>query len=503
MNKEILTMVEIVSNEKGVAKEIIFQALEAALASATKKRHREYIEARVAIDRETGDYLTFRCWEIIDDDALLDVPSRQIFLSAALQRDPSAAVGGYVEESMPSVGYGRIAAQVARQVIVQKVREAERARMVAVYKDRVGEMLSGIIKRVDRSGVSVDLGDNVEGFIPRERLLPREQIRPGDRIRAWLYQVESAVKGPQLFMSRTATELLIELFKIEVPEINEALIEVVAGARDPGHRAKIAVKALDPRIDPIGACVGMRGSRVQAVSNELDGERVEIVLWDENVAQFVVNAMAPAEVLSILADEEERVVDVVVAEDEVARAKGREGQNVRLASRLVGWRLNVLSEQQASERTDSESQVLQAMFMERLGVDEEVATILVQEGYASIEEVAYVPEKEMLEIAEFDVDLVSALRERANDVLLTQAIADEEYLAVRKPAPDLLGMKGVDKTLAWQLARSGIQTMEDLADQSTEELVEIVGMQAEQAAALILAARQPWFNQTQDTEVRE
>lgn len=506
MNKEILTMVDILSNEKGVSKEIIFEAIEDALVSATKKRTREDIEARVAIDRETGDYETFRCWEVVDDaeaESALEAPDRQILLSAARRRDPGASVGACIEEPMPSVKYGRIAASTARQVILQKVRDAERARMVEVYKDRVGEMLGGIVKRVERNGVGIDLGNNVDGFISRDHLLPREQIRTGDRVRAWLFRVEPALKGPQLFLSRTAPELLTELFKIEVPEINEGLIAIIDAARDPGNRAKIAVKSVDQRVDPIGACVGMRGSRVQAVSNELDGERVEIVLWDDDVARYVVNAMAPAEVSAVLVDEEQRQVDVVVEQDAVAKAKGREGQNVRLASRLTGWQLTVLSEQQAGEKTDAEAQKLHAMFMERLGVDEEVATILVQEGYTSIEEVAYVPEKEMLQIEEFDNVLVSALRGRANDVLLTQAIADEEYLDAKRPAADLLGMEGVDTTLAWRLARKGIQTMEDLADQSTEELVEISGMEAERAAALILAARQPWFNEAQATEACE
>lgn len=506
MNKEILTMVDILSNEKGVSKEIIFAAIEDALVSATKKRTREDIEARVAIDRETGDYETFRCWEVVDDaevDSVLEAPDRQVLLSVARQQDPEVSVGASVEEPMPSVQYGRIAASTARQVILQKVRDAERARMVEVYKDRVGEMLGGIVKRVERNGVGIDLGNNVDGFIARDHLLPREQIRTGDRVRAWLFRVEPALKGPQLFLSRTAPELLTELFKIEVPEINEGLIEIIDAARDPGNRAKIAVRAVDQRVDPIGACVGMRGSRVQAVSNELDGERVEIVLWNEDVARYVVNAMAPAEVSAVLVDEEQRQVDVVVEQDAVAKAKGREGQNVRLASRLTGWQLTVLSEQQVGEKTDAEAQKLHAMFMERLGADEEVATILVQEGYTSIEEVAYVPEKEMLQIEEFDNVLVSALRGRANDVLLTQAIADEEYLDAKRPAADLLGMEGVDASLAWRLARKGIQTMEDLADQSTEELVEISGMEAEQAAALILAARQPWFNEVQAAETRE
>jgi N utilization substance protein A len=393
MNKEILMVVDVVSNEKGVAKDIIFEAIEAALASATKKRAREDIESRVSINRETGDYDTFRQWEIIEDDIeLLEFPTRQICLSDAKEKDPSLNLGEFVEEPMDSVEFGRIAAQTAKQVIVQKVREAERNQVIEAYQDRVGEMVGGIVKRVERNGVIVDLGQNAEALVSRDEMIPREAVRPGDRVRAYLKSVRSELRGPQLFLSRTAPELLIELFKIEVPEINEGMIDIINGARDPGSRAKIAVKANDPRIDPIGACVGMRGSRVQAVSNELGGERVDIILWDDNPAQFVINAMAPAEVASILVDEDSHSMEVAVDEENLSQAIGRGGQNVRLASQLTGWVLNVMSVQQADEKNEVESLELAKIFMDHLGVDEEVANILVQEGFSSIEEVAYVPE---------------------------------------------------------------------------------------------------------------
>ncbi len=494
MNKEILTVVDVVSNEKGVSKEIIFEAIEAALASATKKRNREDIEARVKIDRKTGDYDTFRCWEVMEDsEEDLEFPTRQIKLSDAREKQPDIEPGEFIEEPMPSVEFGRIAAQTAKQVIVQKVREAERAQVIDAYEDRVGEMVSGVVKRVERSGIIVDLGNNAEAFIPREFMIPREAMRPGDRIRAYLYEVRSEMRGPQLFLSRTAPELLVELFTLEVPEINEGLIEIISGARDPGARAKIAVKANDPRIDPIGACVGMRGSRVQAVSNELSGERVDIILWDENPAQFVINAMAPAEVASILVDEETHSMDVAVDEENLSQAIGRGGQNVRLASELTGWELNVMSTEQADEKSEAESQAVQQLFMEQLDVDEEIATILVQEGFTSIEEVAYVPENEMLKIEEFDAELVTELRERARDLMITKAIVSEEKLVDAKPADDLLNMDGMDEALAYELARNGVVTMEDLAEQSVDELMEIEGLDEERAGKLIMTARIPWF----------
>lgn len=503
MNKEILMVVDVVSNEKGVSKEIIFEAIEAALASATKKRNREDVEVRVSIDRKTGDYETFRRWDVLEDsDEPLEFPTRQIRLSAAKEHNPDINGGDFIEEPMPSVEFGRIAAQTAKQVIVTKVREAERAQVIDAYQGRVGQMVSGVVKRVERSGVILDLGNNAEAFIPREYMIPREAVRPGDRLRAYLYEVRSESRGPQLFLSRTAPELLIELFKLEVPEINEGMITIINGARDPGARAKVAVKANDPRIDPIGACVGMRGSRVQAVSNELAGERVDIILWDENPAQFVINAMAPAEVASILVDEEAHSMDVAVDEDNLSQAIGRGGQNVRLASELAQWELNVMSVEQADEKSEAETQTLQKMFMEQLDVDEEVAIILVQEGFSSIEEVAYVPENEMMKIEEFDPELVTQLRERARDVMVTRAIVSEEKLVDAVPAQDLLNMEGMDEALAYEMARHGIVTMEDLAEQSIDDLMGIEDLDEEKAGKLIMTARIPWF-ETKDKKAED
>jgi len=503
MNKEILTVVDVVSSEKGVSKDIIFDAIEAALAMATKKRNREDIESRVEIDRETGNYETFRLWEIMGNDEEIEFPSRQVTLKDSLADNPDIEIGQFIEKPMDSVEFGRIAAQTAKQVIVQKVREAERIQVVEAFADRVGEMLSGVVKRVERGNVYLDLGSNAEGFIPREGLIPREAVRPGDRIRAYLQEVRSEIRGPQLFLSRTTPELLIELFKLEVPEVNEGMIDIINGARDPGARAKIAVKANDPRIDPIGACVGMRGSRVQAVSNELGGERVDIILWDENPAQFVINAMAPAEVASILVDEDAHSMDIAVEEDNLSQAIGRGGQNIRLASELTEWVLNVMSVEQAEEKNEEEAQALQKMFMEQLDIDEEMAVILVQEGFSSVEEIAYVPEEEMLNIEEFDSDLVNELRGRARDVMLTRAIVNEEKLIDAHPAEDLLQMEGMEDALAYELAAKGIVTMDDLADLSVDELMEIEEMDSERAGKLIMTARIPWFEEAEQAELTE
>jgi len=494
MDKEILMVVDAVSNEKGVSKEIIFEAIEAALASATKKRHRGDIDVRVAIDSTTGGYETFRRWQVVDDSEESEqFPDRLILLSEAQKTHPNIELGEYVETPMESVEFGRIEAQTAKQVMVQKVREAERAQVVEAYQDRQGEMVSGIVKRVDRGNVIVDLGGNAEALIQRDEMIPREAVRAGDRLRAFLRDVRAEARGPQVFLSRTAPQLLIELFKLEVPEISEGLIEIAGAARDAGSRAKIAVKSNDPRIDPIGACVGMRGSRVQAVSNELYGERVDIILWDENPAQYVINAMAPAEVVSIMVDEDAHSMDVAVDESHLSQAIGRGGQNVKLASELSGWELNVMSEAQAAEKGEAEAQSLQQMFMEQLDVDEEVASILAQEGFSSVEEVAYLPANEMLDIEEFDADLVEELRGRARDVMLTRAIASEEQLADAKPAEDLLTMDGMDEELAYVLASRGMVTMEDLAEQAVDDLMEVEGMDKERAAQLIMTARAPWF----------
>ncbi len=508
MSKEILLVVDAVSNEKGVSKDVIFGAIEAALASATKKCHEEDIDARVEIDRETGDYKTWRRWEVVeertegeedgdDEEGGYRHPSRQILLEEARKIKPDVQVGDYIEEEIESVDFGRIGAQTAKQVIVQKVREAERAQVVDAYKDRVGELVTGIVKRVERGNVYLDLGGNAEAIIYREDMIPREAVRPGDRLRGYLKDVRSEPRGPQLFVSRVAPEFLVELFKLEVPEVGQELIEILGAARDPGLRAKIAVKSNDPRIDPVGACVGMRGSRVQTVSTELAGERVDIILWDENPAQFVINAMSPAEVVSIVVDEDKHSMDVAVATDQLSQAIGRGGQNVRLASQLTGWELNVMDEQQAAEKTEEEMQALQKLFMEDLDVDEEVAAILVQEGFSTIEEIAYVPNSELLQIEEFEEDIVEELRGRARDVLLTRAIANEEKLGGARPADDLLEMEGMDEDLAFTLAAKGIVTMEDLAEQAIDDLMDIEGMDEERAGQLIMTARAPWFAEEQ------
>jgi len=495
MNKEILLVVDAVSNEKGVDRETIFQAIEAALASATRKKHGGDIEVRVQIDRETGDYESFRRWKVVqpEEGALLESPAAEITLDAAHELEPGIEIDDFIEEPMESISFGRIAAQTAKQVIVQKVREAERAKVVEAYKDRVGELVTGTVKRLDRGNIILDLGGNAEAIVPKSEMILRESVRVGDRLRGYLYDVRPEPRGPQLFISRTSPQLLIELFKLEVPEVGEGLIEIKGAARDPGSRAKIAVRSRDPRIDPVGACVGMRGSRVQAVSNELSGERVDIILWNDNPAQFVINAMSPADVVSIVVDEESNSMDLAVKEENLSQAIGRGGQNIRLASQLTGWELNVMSEQDAQDKAESETRTLIEQFMTQLGVDEEVATILVQEGFTTIDEVAYVPLQEMLAIEGFDQELVEELRNRAKDVLLTRALAKEESLPDAKPAEDLLAMEGMDEELAYVLAGRGIMTMEDLAEQSVDELVEIEGLSDERAAALIMTARAPWF----------
>lgn len=493
MSKEILLVVEAVSNEKGVDKGIIFGAIEAALATATKKRYEDEVDVRVFINRETGDYETFRRWLVVEDEEEFESPDYQIMLADARAKNPSINAGEYIEEQLESVEFGRISAQTAKQVIVQKVREAERMQVVDAYKGRIGELVMGIVKRNDRGSVILDLGSNVEALISREDMIPRESLRTGDRVRGYLRDVRSEPRGPQLFISRTAPELLIELFKLEVPEAGEGLIEIRAAARDPGVRAKIAVKSNDQRIDPVGACVGMRGSRVQAVSNELGGERVDIILYDDNAPQFVINAMSPAEVVSIVVDEDSHTMDVAVTEENLSQAIGRGGQNVRLASQLTGWELNVMTETDAEKKSEQESVAVLNIFKEQLDVDEEVASILVQEGFSSIEEVAYVPLQEMLQIEEFDEEMVEELRNRARDVLLTKAIAGEEKHAHKQPAKDLLEMEGMDESLAYALAAKGVVTMEDLAEQSLDELGDVPGLDAERASKLIMTARAPWF----------
>tara|TARA_Y100000748_G_scaffold170089_1_gene142321 strand:+ start:650 stop:2131 length:1482 start_codon:yes stop_codon:yes gene_type:complete len=492
MSKEVLLVVESVSNEKGVPPGVIFEALELALATATKKRYEDEVDVRVSINRHTGDYDTFRRWTVVADEDF-DDPDIQLTLDQAQERDAALAIGDITEEKIESVEFGRIAAQIAKQVIVQKVREAERAQVVDAYRDRLGDIISGTVKKVTRDSVIVDLGNNAEAVLPREEMIPRETFRSGTRIRALLKDIRTENRGPQLVLSRACPEMIIELFRIEVPEIAEELIEVMGAARDPGSRAKIAVRSKDKRIDPQGACIGMRGSRVQAVSGELCGERVDIVLWDDNLAQFVINAMAPAEIASIILDEDTQTIDLAVAEDNLAQAIGRSGQNVRLASQLTGWTLNVMTEDDIRAKQEAETGDILRNFVDELDVDEEVAQMLVEEGFTTLEEIAYVPMEELLEIDGFDEDIVNELRARAKDRLLTKAIANEEKLEDAQPADDLLNMDGMDRALAFQLAAGGILTMEDLAEQSVDDLLDIDGIDEERAAALIMAARAPWF----------
>ncbi len=492
MSKEILLVVEAVSNEKGVSKTIIFEAIEQALATAAKKRYDEDSEIRVVIDRVTGDYQTFRSWLVMPDDEMA-LLGTQLTIEEAHEYSTDLKAGDTYEEVVENVGFGRIAAQTAKQVIVQKVREAERAQIVDEYQDRVGELINGTVKKVTRDSIIVDLGGNAEALLPREELVGREVFRINDRVRAILADVRPEARGPQLFLSRACPEMLIELFKIEVPEVNEEVIEIRAAARDPGSRAKIAVKTNDGRIDPVGACVGMRGSRVQAVSGELGNERVDIILWDDNPAQLVINAMAPAEVESIVVDEDTHTMDVGVADDNLAQAIGRAGQNVRLAGQLTGWTINVMSVEEMSAKHEQESGHIISYFVEALDVGEDIAEVLVEEGFTTLEEVAYVPLEEMMSIDGFDEDLAQELRARAKDALLTQAIASEEVLESAEPAEDLLTMDGMEKHLAFILASRGVVTMEDLAEQAVEDLLDIEDMTKERAGELIMTARAPWF----------
>ena len=570
MSKEILNVVEAVSAEKGVAKEVIFEVIEAALASATRKRYPEELDVRVSIDRETGDYETFRRWEVVDDAAVVFTqeeadtalekllaeaeaheedddappgdaessdeagipgegntpgntgvsgeaelsddtapsgdagtpigprvfdPHRQILYSEASARSLALGIGDFVEEPIESVAFGRIAAQTAKQVIVQKVREAERAQVIDAYRHRVGEMVTGVVKRLERGSVILDLGGNAEAIVNRDEDIPREIVRPGDRLRGYLRDVREETRGPQLFVSRTAPELMVRLFTLEVPEISEGLIEIMGCARDPGSRAKIGVRSKVSRIDPVGACVGMRGSRVQAVSNELAGERVDIIPWDENPAQYVINAMSPAEVVSIVVDEDSQSMDVAVHEEQLSQAIGRGGQNVRLATQLTGWQINVMTEQQADEKNEKETGKYLSLFMNQLDVDEEIALILLEEGFTSIEEVAYVSEEEMLAIDEIDEEICRELQSRARDVLLIREIASEEGVSIGSPAEDLLLLEGMDTELAYGLAAKGVTTREDLAELSVDDFTELAEIDPERAAELIMTARAIWFEQ--------
>jgi len=489
MSREILLLVDALAREKNVEKDIVFAALEQALASATKKRFREDVDVRVEIDRNTGDYSSFRRWHIVAED-VLEAPDREMTVEQGSAMVPDIQLDEYVEEPLEPVEFGRIGAQTAKQVILQKIRDAEREQILNDFLARKEHLVTGTIKRIERGNAIVESG-RIEAVLPRDQMIPKENLRVGDRVRAFLLKIDRSSRGPQLVLSRVAPDFLIKLFELEVPEIEEGLLEVKAAARDPGSRAKIAVKSNDPRIDPIGTCVGMRGSRVQAVTSELAGERVDIILWSPDPAQFVINALAPAEVSSIVVDEDRHSMDIVVDEENLAQAIGRSGQNVRLASELTGWELNIMTEEESQRKNEEESAALKTLFMEKLDVDEEVADILVQEGFNTLESVAYVPINEMLEIEQFDEDTVNELRSRARNSLLITAIASEEK--VEEVASDLQALEGMDGPTARVLAAKGVRTQEDLAELAVDDLIELTGMDTERAKTLIMAARAPWF----------
>ncbi len=493
MSKEILLIAESIANERGVDKGAVFEAIEAALASVAARGYEdeEDVAMRVAIDRKSGDYETFRCWTVVADGEM-ELPGQQIELAKAQADEDNVDVGDVIEEHVESAGLGRIAAQQAKQVIMQKVREAEREKINREYTARIGELVHGTVKRVTRDYLIIDLGSNAEAILERSDMIPREAFRMNDRVRAYLKGVREEKRGPQLAVSRTCPEFLIELFAIEVPEIGEEVIEIRAAARDSGSRAKIAVKTNDGRIDPIGACVGMRGSRVQAVSNELSGERIDIVLWDDNPAQLVINAMAPAEVASIMVDEDSQTMDIAVKEEQLSQAIGRSGQNVRLASELTGWTLNVMTEEEATKKHENESEKVKNVFKEKLDVDDDVAEVLVQEGFTNLEEIAYVPAEELTSIAEFDEAIVDELQSRAADILLTQEIASDEPSA-DAGEDDVRMVEGVTDEMVKQFAANEVRTRDDLAEFSVDELTDIVDLSDDEAAKLIMRARAHWF----------
>ncbi|MES2662982.1 MAG: transcription termination factor NusA [Pseudomonadota bacterium] len=503
MNKEILLVVETVSNEKGVEKEIIFQAIETALATATKKRFEQDVDVSVAIDRKTGDYETFRRWKIVDDNSEeWENPNCVMGVEDAEEKGVTLKLNDYYQESIESVAFGRIAAQTAKQVIVQKVREAERRQTIEQYRPRIGDLIQGVVKKVTRDSLVLDFGGNVEGLLRREDMIPREQYRMSDRVRCVLYAVNEEPRGPQLFVSRTHPEMLIALFRVEVPEIGEGVITINGAARDPGLRAKIAVRSMDQRVDPVGACVGMGGARVQAVSNELGGERVDIILWDPDPAQRVIKAIQPAEVVSIVVDEDSHSMDVAVEDEQLAKAIGKNGQNIRLASELTGWTLNVMTVTDAAKKQQDESKDFIDAFVKSLDVDVEIAEVLVAEGFTTLEEIAYVPINEMLGIEEFDEEMIEEIRKRAKDVLLTQALTNEEQINEKPPAEDLLKMEGMDQALAIRLAAKGISNRDLLAEQSVDELVQLINtLDEKQAAVLIMKAREIWFQEDTSANV--
>ena len=498
MNKEILLVVHAVSNEKAVPREKVFQALETALATATKKKYEGEIEVRVEIDRKTGDYDTYRRWVVIADQAAMENPYAEITLEAAQIEQPEIQIGEYVEDQIDSVTFDRITTQTAKQVIVQKVREAERSQVVDQFKDKEGTIISGVVKKSNRDNVILDLGSNAEAVIFRDDMLPRETFRPGDRIRGLLYAVRPEARGSQLFVSRSSPDFLKELFRIEVPEIGEEMIEIMGAARDPGSRAKIAVKTNDRRIDPIGACIGMRGARVQAVSAELSGERADIVLYDDNPAQYVINAMAPADVACIIVDEDNHTMDIAVEAANLAQAIGRNGQNVRLASQLTGWELNVMTVEDMRAKHQAENDRILTLFTSTLDIDDDFASLLMEEGFSTLEEIAFVPVNELLAIDGLDEDMVEELRKRAKDALTTKALAKEESFEGVEPSEELLNLNGLGREMAYALAARGIGTLEDLAEQGIDDLADIEGLTAEKAGELIMAARNIcWFGEEQ------
>jgi N utilization substance protein A len=489
MSREILMLVDALAREKNVDKAIVIGALEQALASATKKRFTEDADVRVEIDPATGDYKSFRRWQVVPDD-LFEEPARQYLLREAQEINPEFKLDDFVEEPLEPIEFGRIGAQTAKQVILQRIRDAEREQILNDFLQRKENLVTGVIKRMERGNAIVESG-RVEAVLPRDQMILKENLRVGDRVRAYLWKIDRQARGPQVVLSRIVPEFLVKLFELEVPELEDGLLEIKAAARDPGSRAKIAVKSNDPRVDPIGTCVGMRGSRVQAVTSELGGERVDIVLWNDDPAQFVINALAPAEVSKITVDEDKHSMDVVVDEENLAQAIGRTGQNVRLASELTGWEINIMTLAESEEKTQAETQSTKSLFMEKLDVDEEVADILVQEGFTTLDDVAYVPLNEMLEIESFDEDTVNELRSRAKNALLTQAIVTEEKL--EHEVEDLMTLEGMDTDTARSLATNGITTTEGLADLATDDLVEMTGMDPERAKQLIMTARAPWF----------
>ncbi len=495
MSREVLLLVDALAREKNVARDTVFLALEMALASATKKRYQEDIDVRVEINREDGSHNAFRRWRIVPEEEF-ELPAQQMMPKEIAEDHPELTlnIGDYYEEPLEPVDFGRIGAQAAKQVILQKIRDAEREQILNDFLDRKEFLVTGTIKRMDRGNAIIESG-RLEALLPKDQMIPKENLRIGDRVRSYLMKVDRTSRGPQLILSRVAPEFIVKLFELEVPEIEEGLLEIRAAARDPGMRAKIAVKSNDKRIDPIGTCVGMRGSRVQSVTNELAGERVDIILWNDDPAQFVISALAPAEVSSIVVDEEKRSMDVVVEEDQLAQSIGRAGQNVRLASELTGWELNIMTIAEAKTKSEEEFSSTRQLFMQRLDVDEEVADILVQEGFSTIEEVAYVPIAEMMEIEAFDEATVSELRSRARNALLTDAIKSEE--SVESASEDLLNMEGMDNQTARLLASKGVTTMEALADLAVDDLTELTGIEAERAKQLIMTARAPWFETEQ------